>query len=322
MLSLPDFREKHVVISFAREGQKVSFKNDNLIIIDKEGVVVLQTTCHKIFSLWIIGSTTITSGLLERSKKFGFSIYMLSYSNRLYGMWNSAVEGNFLLRQKQYEYGQLEIAKHIVGCKIENQQALLKTIRKKEWDQKEAVEKLGEYRLQAIEAKELKQLLGIEGVAARTYFGAWYKNMGWKGRKPRTKVDFINTTLDIGSTYLFNIIESMLNLYGFDLYKGVYHQNFYQRKSLVCDLVEPFRCIVDKQVKKAYGLKQLKEDDFYVKNGKCLLKIQKNKVYTQWLIKSLLEHKEAMFSYTQDYYRCFIRSKPISEYPSFSLINN
>ena len=121
MLSLPDFREKHLVISFAREGQKVSFKNDNLIITEKNGDVVVQTTCHKLFSLWIIGSTTITSGLLERSKKFGFSIFMLSYSNRQYGSWNSAVEGNFLLRHKQYSYNNLELARYLVETKIANQ---------------------------------------------------------------------------------------------------------------------------------------------------------------------------------------------------------
>ncbi|MEQ9310052.1 MAG: type V CRISPR-associated endonuclease Cas1 [Balneolaceae bacterium] len=322
MLSLPDFKEKNIVICFATEGQRISFKNDNLLISDKEDTVILQTTCHKIFSLWIVGSITITSGILQRSKKFAFSIYMLSYSHRLYGMWGSATEGNFLLRRKQYKYEDMDIARNLVENKIANQRQLLATIRKKDWEQKEAIERLAEYQLQAGQAKSLKPLLGIEGVASRAYFKAWFKDMGWKGRKPRTKIDLLNTTMDIGYTYLFNIIECMLNLYGFDLYQGVYHQSFYQRKSLVCDLVEPFRCIVDKQIKKAHGLKQLQPDDFREQKGQYFLKIEKNKAYTRWIIQGILAHKEDMFSYVQEYYRCFMRAKAIEEYPVFTLKDN
>ena len=101
MLSLPDFREKQLVICFATEGQKVSFNNDNLLISDLRGRTIHQSTCYKLFALWIIGSTTLTSGILERSKKFGFSVSMLSYGHRPYGVWNSPTEGNFLLRKIQ-----------------------------------------------------------------------------------------------------------------------------------------------------------------------------------------------------------------------------
>lgn len=319
MLSLPDFREKNIVICFASEGQKVSFKNDNLIIKDAEENTVLQTTCHKIFSLWIVGHTSITSGILERSKKFAFSIYLLSYSHRPYGLWSSAMEGNFLLRRKQYDYNKLDIARHLVFNKITNQTALLKSIRDKPQDTADAIQKMTEYAQQTGTAADLQMLLGLEGVASRLYFGRWFAGMEWNGRKPRTKIDIINTTLDIGYTYLFNIIECMLNLYGFDLYQGVYHRSFYQRKSLVCDMVEPFRCIIDKQIKRAYGLKQMQKDDFMEQKGQYFLKIEKNKDYTRWLIQSILEHKENIFNYVQEYYRCFMRGKVIKCYPVFKI---
>lgn len=319
MLSLPDFREKNIVVCFPSEGQKVSFKNDNLIVSDAEGNTVLQATCHRIFSLWIVGHTTITSGILERSKKFGFSICLLSHSHRPYGIWSSATEGNFVLRRKQYEYAGLDIARHLVCNKITNQTELLKSIRAKAYDAKDAIDKMEDYARQTFNGPDLQMLLGLEGVATRLYFNHWFDGMDWKGRRPRTKIDAINTTMDIGYTYLFNIIESMLNLYGFDLYQGVYHRCFYQRKSLVCDMVEPFRCIVDKQIKRAHGLKQLQVDDFRVQNGQYFLKIEKNKDYTKWLMQSILEHKEDIFNYVQEYYRCFMREKAIEEYPVFKI---
>ncbi|HRP68202.1 MAG TPA: type V CRISPR-associated endonuclease Cas1 [Turneriella sp.] len=319
MLGLPDFREKSIVICFASDGQKVAFKNDNLVVKDENDKIVLQITCHRIFSLWIIGRTIVTSGLLERSKKFAFSVYLLSYSHRLYGLWSSSVEGNFLLRRKQYAYEGVDIAKHLVQNKIVNQSALLKKLRTKTVEIKEAIEKMNGYAKQVNEMQDLQDLLGIEGVASRLFFGHWYGDLGWRGRKPRTKIDAINALLDIGYTYLFNLVECMLNLYGFDLYQGFYHRCFYQRKSLVCDIVEPFRCIVDRQVRKAYKLKQFQFEDFEERKGQYFLKIEKNKEYTRWLVQGLLEHKEAIFLYTQDFYRSFMKNRPISEYPVFRL---
>ena len=111
----------------------------------------------------------------------------------------------------------------------------------------------------------------------------------------------------------------MLNLYGFDLYQGLYHRCFYQRKSLVCDIVEPFRCIIDKQMKRAYGLKQLQQDDFRESKGQYFLKPEKNKDYTRWLMQSILDNKDEMFAYVQEFYRGFIRGKAIEDYPVFHI---
>jgi len=85
MLSYPDFKEKTVVIVFSTEGQKFSFLNDNLIVKDSDENTVLQTTCYRLLALWIVGGCSITSGLLERSKKFAFPILLLSYSFRCIG---------------------------------------------------------------------------------------------------------------------------------------------------------------------------------------------------------------------------------------------
>ena len=107
-------------------------------------------------------------------------------------------------------------------------------------------------------------LLGLEGSASRVYFPQIFNNVNWKGRKPRIKNDYINSTLDIGYTMLFNIVDSLLRLYGFDVYQGVYHKEFYMRKSLACDLMEPMRPLIDFKVRKAINLKQCKQEDFKV----------------------------------------------------------
>ena len=74
MLSLPDFREKQIILALLSHGDKMSFKNDNIIITNEDKKIKHQSTCYRLFSLFVVGHFTVTTGLLQRAKKFGFSI--------------------------------------------------------------------------------------------------------------------------------------------------------------------------------------------------------------------------------------------------------
>lgn len=327
MLSNPDFKSKNIILCFASEGHIARIKNDNILIETKDEKeesiqTLVQISCLKVFSLWIVGHANLTTGILSASKKYNFSIVLFTHGFKPYGIWNVGAEGNFLLRQKQYQYNSLDIAKHFVKNKIQNQIALVKSVRTTDEYRSECLYILEKTLKNLEEASSLQTILGIEGTAAKTFFNYWYRGIRWYGRKPRAKTDFLNTTMDIGYTFLFSFMEALLNLYGFDIYQGVYHKNFYQRKSLVCDLIEPFRCIIDHAIRKAYNLKQLKEEDFICRQNKYYLKQEKNKEYTKWLMESILNHKEDIFLYVQQYYRCFMRDKKIEEYPVFHLFKS
>ncbi len=320
MLTYPDYAEKNIVVCNTNEQQRLSFINDNIVVKDEADKIILQQSCYKTFALWIIGSITITSGLLERSKKFAFSVFFFNYSFKCYGVWAASTEGNFVLRGRQYQLPAqkaTEIAAAIIANKIQNQQALLQSIRAKNETQKRNTALLKTYAAQAAQAGGIQNIMGIEGTASRLYFEAWIYDTDWKGRKPRAKRDILNVLMDIGYTYLFNMVEAMLLLYGFDVYKGVLHQNFYQRKSLVCDIVEPFRVIVDKQLKNAWHLGQIKQADFKQVHGQYVLDWKSSKPYTQWLLAAILAHKADIFIYVQQYYHWFMRDKPVTELPQF-----
>ena len=271
MLSLKDFHHKAIIFILSHEA-KLKFQNQNLILEDKKtGKIKNQMPCIKIFSVFIIGQITITSVLLEKSKQFGFSIVFLKQNFRLYAFLGAETEGNTLLRSKQYknEYS-ITLANYIVKNKIMNQLELLRNIRQKNDTIRHAIERISTL-LEPLQKKDIQEndvLLGIEGNCGKIFFSAYFKNIGWHSRHPRTKIDPLNTLMDIGYTFLFNFVESHLKLYGFDLYFGFYHRLFYQRKSLVCDLIEPFRCIIDKSLRKGFTLKQFKNEDFSKKIGK------------------------------------------------------
>ena len=263
MLSLPDFKEKQIIFVFTRNDEKLSFKNDNIIVKNMEGKIIHQSSCYRLFAVYIVGNVTITSGLLQRAEKFGFTIILMNHNLRVYGNWGSKTKGNFLLREKQYKHSSSSIAAHLVRNKISNQIHLLKKIRGKDEITRKVIKRMEDYSNNILDNNlELSKILGFEGIASREYFRILFRDCNWTVRRPRVKHDVVNSLQDIGYTILFNFIESLLNLYGFDVYKGVYHQCFYQRKSLVCDLVEPFRPIIDARIKKAYSLKEIKRERF------------------------------------------------------------
>lgn len=317
MISAGDFSKKQIVFVFFNQGEKLSFLNDNFVVRDKDGKIKFQCTCYRLFLVFAVGHGSITSGLIQRSRKFGFSVVLMSQSFRPYQSIGFLLEGNTLLRKAQYDYSSLDLAKHITENKIKNQRNLIMSLRNKSEKQLEAAEYMNSYIADLKNADSLNEIMGIEGCAAKLFFPNYFNNILWKRRAPRVKCDMINTLLDIGYTVLFSFIDAVLNCYGFDVYYGVMHRNYYMRKSLVCDIVEPFRCIVDAQVRKAINLKQCRDEDFIVENGRYSLKWEKNAEYISWLAKPIVERKSEIHFYIQSYYRAFIKHKPAEEFPVF-----
>jgi CRISPR-associated endonuclease Cas1 len=320
MISRTEFVEKQIVFVFPAKGDTISFLNDNLVVKDAKGKTKLQSTCYLILSVFIVGYSSITGGLMARAKKFGFSIVFMSQNLKVYSVLNGGVEGNTLLRRKQYEYSGFEIAGRLVSNKIDNQIRLLKGIRKKDDSMRSVITQLEDYSAQVRNSVfSCQELMGREGCSSKLYFPEVFKEANWVSRRPRVKFDTVNCLLDIGYTLLFNYCEAILSLFGFDLYVGVLHREFYNRKSLVCDIIEPFRPIIDRAIRKAYNLGQVKEDDFYVDQHQYFLFGKKAVPYIGLLMNAIFEYKEEMFCFVQSYYRAFIRSLPVEQFPYFEL---
>ena len=170
----------------------------------------------------VIGNISITSGLIQRSKKFGFSICLMSTTFKVYEVLGARMEGNTLLRTHQYAYQDNEIGRKIEQNKIVNQRNALKKIRSKNEYVKEGVGLLNEMVEKLDATQDYLTIMGVEGNAAKVYFPRMFDCANWNGRKPRIKSDYLNVTLDIGYTMLFNIVDAMLQVYGFDTYYGVF----------------------------------------------------------------------------------------------------
>lgn len=316
MLSADNFSKKQILFVDAIDIKKTNLKikNENISLF-RDNKLINQVSVYKVISLFILGHTTLTSKLIENCTKNGISIFFLNYNFSQYAFINSLAEGNYLLREKQYSFfnGE-ELSKRLVKNKIFNQLRLLKINKKidKEMFLKHKQENL----LKIKKSKDNKVLLGIEGNVSKFYFKKLFKDIGWYRRMPRTKVDEINLLMDIGYTFLFNFVDSIIGLFGFDKYKGFYHKQFFNRKSLTCDLVEPFRCIIDRSIIKAYNLNQIDKKDFKIKGGCYYLKWDMNKKYSVMFFKEILKNKDEIYSYIKDFYR-FVQDPDNYKFPNY-----
>jgi len=310
MLGRKDFEQKQIVIISSDEYKNLNLKNDNIVIIEKEKVIN-QISCAKIFCIFIIGDFSITSKIIKKCMEYQICIYHISAYNLKprFVIWNT-LEGNYLLRQKQYGLNdelEIKLAKQIVKNKCQNQIFLLKNIRDKSEELKQIIKNL-ENNIEKIELTENHDSLrGIEWGIAKSFFGEYFKEIWRHKRMPRTRNDIPNFLMDMWYTFIYNFVEANLNLYGFDIYKWFYHKLFFERKSLVCDLVEPFRCIIDHKIRKIYNLWQVNEKDFVFKQWEYNLSWEKNKIYTKYFLEEIMANKEQIFKYIKNFYKMMMK---------------
>ncbi len=299
MLSKPDFVEKRILYigNSSNLPNQLKFQGCNLRLY-RNGKPLNQISCYLVNCIFVLGEHTFTTQLLRQLNKFGIGVFFLSQSFHPYTCFIPTGAGNYLLRKKQYSFTkteELDIAKKIVINKINNQMSLLtKTKRFVALYEEDQVS----------QCFEEKVLLGLEGNASRKYFSAIFAPIKWKRRTPRTKEDIPNLLLDMGYTFLFNYVDALLQLFGFDTYKGVYHQLFFQRKSLSCDVMEPMRMIIDHALIKAYGLQRVKETDFKFENQMFVFKDnQVAQRYVAIFTQAIMEENDKIYDFVLNFYR-------------------
>ena len=164
---------------------------------------------QKMLALFVVGHITVTTPLIEKCQRFGVALVVVKPSLRSVFFWSNTAEANFLLRQRQYgmDKEDLSIARVLITNKIKNQSQTLSDTRKKDELTLSAIERCDDCASLAAIATEYSELMGLEGLASRTFFEAYYQDLGWEMRRPRTKCDALNATLDIGYTILFNFTE-------------------------------------------------------------------------------------------------------------------
>lgn len=173
----------------------------------------------------------------------------------------------------------LAASRILVAAKLRGQSRLLGRMLAERPDQRkvlsDALAQVEAALLLVAEVETRDTLLGLEGSAARAFFGALAAvlpdNPGFSGRKRRPPPDAVNAALSLAYTLLHGRAVQMIHAAGLDPLLGFYHELAWGRESLASDLIEPWRPHIDEWVWDQFRKQQLRAHHFKVHDGVCLL---------------------------------------------------
>ncbi|MEW9033122.1 MAG: CRISPR-associated endonuclease Cas1 [Planifilum fimeticola] len=241
---------------------------------------------------FIHDSSTLTTDALMLMAEKGIDVVYFS-GNRMVGRFVGPENRNVRLRIVQVqahlsEETSLRIARNLVLAKLKNTRTSLQRFaRRKELDFEFVIGSLKQAMKQALQAKDLDELRGIEGMAAKRYFEAFpalIRDSGFSfdGRSRRPAKDPVNALLNYGYALLRAELTGALQAAGLDPYIGFLHRERYGRESLALDVMEEFRSIlVDNLVVKVINQGMIQPDDFTFDLGEPRLKDSARKRFLQ-----------------------------------------
>jgi CRISPR-associated protein Cas1 len=120
--------------------------------------------------------------------------------------------------------------------------------------------------VQGVIDEKRNKMLGLEGMASRTYFEAISHVLPeeWKftERSRHPAHDAFNATLNYGYGVLYSMVERGCILSGLDPYVGILHTDDYNKLSFVFDLIEIFRTYVDETVVFLFTKRKMHKEHF------------------------------------------------------------
>jgi len=254
-------------------------KKDNCFLVRKEDKV-FEVAANKVDSILITTSAYISTDAIKFAVDNNIDIVFLDSYGDPYGrVWHPKLGSTTLIRRRQLEIYEtvegLNLAKKWGVQKFDNQIELLNKLKKTRPEKKGELERCIEdianskanlQRLKGTIEERRQTILGIEGMASRTYFEALSSIMPekfkFKGRSRDPAKDEFNAMLNYSYGVLYSMVEKACIIAGLDPYIGFLHTDRYNKKSLVFDIIEIFRAFVDETVVHLFSKRQVKEEYF------------------------------------------------------------
>ncbi len=269
------------------QGFRVGKSGAVLQVKDKEKVVQ-EVRLGEINQVSLMGNVQISTQAVQALCESGVPVCYFSMGGWFYGITMGMNQKNVFLRRSQFRLSDVEsfarsLARELVAGKIRNQRTLLQ--RNHVEPKRSTLAGMKEMADRAETAGSLEELLGIEGNAARLYFGDFAGmikpdegekvadlRFDFDGRNRRPPRDPVNALLSLAYSLLAKDFTVAAYAVGFDPYIGFYHQPRYGRPALALDLMEPFRpLIADSAVLTAVNTGMVTARDFVRVGGSVAL---------------------------------------------------
>ncbi len=238
------------------QGARVGLDGECLVVRGKESKeeARLNDTSH----LALFGNINLSAQAARTLAERGIPVMLFSYGGwfgaRIVGLDGKNVE----LRMAQHRAADdpafcLSLAKTMVASKIRNARTMLR--RNHAAPESALLKQLEAYAKDTDRAASLPTLLGIEGSAARAYFGAFtgmFRASGIEfsldGRNRRPPLDPVNALLSFVYALLTKDLVLACTAASLDPLRGFYHQPRFGRPALALDLMEELRPLLGDSV--------------------------------------------------------------------------
>lgn len=239
-------------------GSQLHKEHDRLLI--KHGEEVLEAVpLIKVDQVVLMGrGVGLTTSALHALTRKGVDIVYLSGAGRYVSRVIGAEHKNGRLRHQQSLLASdpqfaLQTAQNIVHGKIVNQRAFIQRHAERANWAGRALSAMEDMARVVESAQNLDQLRGMEGQAAKEYFGLMRRllrapseggswNFDRRAYYPPT--DPVNALLSFTYSLVLRDVTTACELIGLDPYLGFFHAIDYGRPSMALDLMEEFRPIV------------------------------------------------------------------------------
>ncbi len=254
-------------------------KNGNCFVVRKDDKS-FEIAVSKINSILITTAAYITTDAIKLAIDNNIDMVFLDAHGDPYGrVWHPKLGSTTLIRRRQLEiYDKdegLDLSKQWVLQKLENQIDLLSRLKKtREEKRRELEEYISQIegsrdnllKMKGTLEERRQEILGLEGRASRAYFAGVSISMPdkyrFEGRSRNPAKDEFNAMLNYGYGILYSIVEKACIISGLDPYTDFLHTDNYNKKSLVFDIIEPFRIYIDECVTYLFTRRMVKDEHF------------------------------------------------------------
>lgn len=273
------------------------------IVIRKDEKVAMQLSLHNLENIVCFNYMGTSPALMGACADRGIGLCFLTPSGRFLARVNGKVQGNVLLRKKQYSTSEdqaqsVAIAASFVIGKIANCRKVIdRSIRDHSLLLNvdcltETSQALKSILKQISSCTTIADLMGLEGSAAKLYFSQFNQlilqqkeDFYFTERSRRPPLDNMNALLSYLYTLLTFEVSSALETVGLDPCVGFLHQDRPGRPSLALDMMEELRPVfADRLALSLINRKQVSGSGFIAKeSGGILMNDETRKiVLTAW----------------------------------------
>jgi len=267
----------------------------------------------KVESILISNKAMISSQAISLALENNIDIIFLDKYGFPHGrVWFSKMGSTTQIRRRQLEASQtslsIKLVTDMVQQKLSNQFQFLKKLcasRPGKEDKfnapihsiQNSIESLAAIDISSNIEECRSHIMGLEGAAGRAYFSCISKIMPekfyFKGRSKRPAQDPFNAALNYCYGVLYSRVEKACIIAGLDPFVGFMHTDNYNKKSMVFDLIEPFRVFADQVSVYFFTGKKAKDDYFDFQSRSCSL----NTLGKPQIIEALNQHLEERVRY-------------------------